>query len=125
MIQDLLRFLLLFVMILVGSYFIHTATLNYFSLNSNTSIINISYVFNGVFAVILILGVILIRTKFKDQIGFIFLAGSFIKLVVFVGMTKLMDIEINKTIFLDFFIPYAICLILEVYYISKILKQIK
>ncbi len=67
----------------------------------------------------------MLRKKFKDQIGFIFLAGSFVKLGVFVAITKLSSIEVDKSVFLDFFTPYVISLVLEVYYVSKILNESK
>ncbi|AXT61801.1 hypothetical protein D1816_16040 [Aquimarina sp. AD10] len=121
--QSLSRFLILFIGILVVGYFIHSQTIQYFSFHSNTYILDLSYLFNGAFTVVLFLIIIVFRKKFKDQIGFIFMAGSLIKLGIFAAITKMGGVEIDKTIFLDFFIPYVISVVLEVYYISKILKN--
>lgn len=124
MFQGFFRFFLLFTGILILTYFIHSWIIDFFSITSNDRIFKLSYIFNGVTAFILILGILLARNRFKDQLGLIFLAGSFIKLGVFVAITKLNEIVMNKSVFLDFFIAYAICMIFEVYYISKILKSI-
>ncbi|WP_299315683.1 DUF6168 family protein [uncultured Aquimarina sp.] len=123
--KNLLRFFVIFLIFLIGSYFIHTKLIHFFSFKSDVFILDVSYVFNSIYAICLIITIFILRSKFKDQIGFIFLAGSFIKLGVFVAITKLSDIEVDKSVFLDFFIPYAISLILEVYYVSKILNESK
>ncbi|WP_366141994.1 DUF6168 family protein [uncultured Aquimarina sp.] len=125
MIKNLLRFLVLFLIILSGTYFIHNWVINYFSFHSNSTIVNLSYIFNALYTVLLIIVILILSKRFKDQIGFIFLAGSFIKLGVFVAITKLSSIDIDRSVFLDFFMPYVISLILEVYYVSKILNSPK
>lgn len=121
--KDLLRFFVIFLIFLTGSYFVHSWLIDFFSFKSDAFILNVSYIFNSIYAICLIITIFILRKKFKDQIGFIFLAGSFIKLGVFVAITKLSSIEVDKSVFLDFFIPYAISLILEVYYVSKILNS--
>ncbi|MFD2563598.1 DUF6168 family protein [Aquimarina rubra] len=125
MIKNLLRFLVIFLLVLLGVYFIHTWALDFFSFHSNSTIVNLSYIFNAVYTFVLVTLILLLSKKFKDQIGFIFLAGSFIKLGVFVAITKLSSIEVDRSVFLDFFTPYVISLILEVYYVSKILNPSK
>jgi len=125
MIKNLLRFLVLFILVLSGIYFIHTWVIDYFSFHSNSTIVNLSYIFNTLYTLLLIIVILALSKKFKDQIGFIFLAGSFMKLGVFVAITKLSSIDIDRSVFLDFFTPYVISLILEVYYVSKILNSSK
>ncbi|WP_299434079.1 DUF6168 family protein [uncultured Aquimarina sp.] len=123
--KNLLRFFVIFLIFLTGSYFVHTWLARFFSLNSDAFILKVSYIFNSIYAVCLIITIFMLRKKFKDQIGFIFLAGSFVKLGVFVAITKLSSIEVDKSVFLDFFTPYVISLVLEVYYVSKILNESK
>ncbi|WP_405208834.1 DUF6168 family protein [Aquimarina sp. LLG6339-5] len=125
MIKNLLSFLSIFLLVLLVVYGVHIWVGSFFSINNNPAIINLSYIFNAVYTIILITAILILRKKFKDQIGFIFLAGSFIKLGVFVAITKLNGIVMDKSVFLDFFIPYVISLILEVYYVSKILNSNK
>ncbi|WP_160114153.1 hypothetical protein [Aquimarina sp. AU119] len=123
--KNFVRFLFLFVIIIIGGYFTHTSIVNYFSLERNTDIINFSYVFNGIFTLIFTSSIIVLSKKFKDQLGFIFMAGSLVKIGVFLLISNLNNLDINKNVFLDFFIAYAICLALEVYCVSKILNTIK
>ena len=124
MTQSLIRFFILFFWILIVTYFVHLWIINYFSIKSNIQVFNLSYIFNGITAFVLILVIILAKRRFKDQLGFIFLAGSFIKLGVFVAISSWNGIEMNRSVFLDFFIAYVICMLFEVYYVSKILKTI-
>ncbi|MBQ0735299.1 hypothetical protein [Aquimarina celericrescens] len=125
MLQKIIRFVALFVIVVGGSYFVHhTIAYRVFS-SKNINIINLSYLFNASFTFLFTTTIILLSNKYKDQIGFIFLVGSFVKTGIFLALIKVNNIEIDKNVFLDFFIPYGICLILEVYYVSKMLKSIK
>lgn len=123
--KSLLRFLFLFIIVIVTGYCIHIGIINAFLLKRNMDIIHFSYLFNSIFTIIFIITILLLSKKIKDQLGFVFMAGSLIKIGFFMGITKLAGYEIHKNIFLDFFIAYAICLILEVYCISKTLNYYK
>ncbi len=120
--KNVFRFLFLFTIVIAGSYLIHMGIINAFLLERNINIIKLSYIFNSIFTFVFTFIILLLSKKFKDQLGFIFMAGSLIKIGVFIAVSKLSDFEINKNVFLDFFIPYIICLIFEVYYVSKILN---
>ncbi len=123
MFQRLFRLLLLLTIVISITYTIQIGCIRLFSLERDMGIIHFSYVFNSVFTFLLLLGIVLVREKFKDQLGFIFMAGSLIKMGLFMAISTLRGFEITKDVFLDFFVSYAICLILEVYYVSRILKQ--
>ncbi|MBQ4820126.1 DUF6168 family protein [Aquimarina sp. MMG016] len=125
MFKSLLQFLLLFAVVVVIGYFLQMQIITYYNLNRDIDLIKVSYMFNGVFTIILTSGIILLSNRFKDQLGFIFLGASFAKIGIFMAIIKLIGMEINKSVFPDFFIPYVICLVAEVYYISKILNNIK
>ena len=124
MLKELLRFLFIFLVVVVGGYFIHLGIVTSFSLDRNLEIINFSYVFNGIFTLLFVIGILVFSNKFKDQIGFIFMGGSLVKIGLFIGISKLNDMDIDKNVFLDFFVAYVICLILEVYFVSRILKSV-
>lgn len=124
MLKELLRFLFIFLVVVVGGYFIHLGIVTSFSLDRNLEIINFSYVFNGIFTLLFVVGILVFSNKFKDQIGFIFMGGSLVKIGLFIGISKLNDMDIDKNVFLDFFVAYVICLILEVYFVSRILKSV-
>jgi len=123
--KSLLKFSITFLVVLLISYFVHNTVVNFYSINTDTSILNFSYVFNGVYTLCLVTAIVLLVRKLKDQIGFIFLVGSFLKIGLFLAFTKFNNQEIEKSVFLDFFIPYIVSLILEVLYISKILNNLK
>ncbi len=124
MLQSFFRFFVFFVIILLFSYFIHLWCIEKFLPLKNINFLNFSYAYTIVYTIVLIVVIVMLQTKFKDQLSLIFLAGSFLKLGIFVALTKGIGIEMNTSVFLDFFIPYALSMILEVYYISKILKNL-
>ncbi len=125
MAKELITFLLLCGGILVLAYGIHTSMIKNSLSDYTFDIINFSYIFNGVFSSILTAVIVALRKKFKDQVGFIFMAGSLIKMGLFLALSGFMGLKIQKNVFLDFFVAYVICLILEVYWVSRILKDYK
>jgi len=123
--KDFLRFIVLFVILIFVGYIIHKYCIDTFLMKRNVSLINLSYLLNGSFTLLFTLGIIVFYKKFEDQVGFIFMWGSLVKMGIFIAILKLSGYELNKAAFLDFFVSYAICLTLEVYYISKILNSSK
>ena len=85
-----------------------------------------AYVINAVLAIGIFWGLTALKEKYNNQIGFLFLASSFVKFfvffVVFYGPYKA-DNQIIFSEFVSFFIPYTICLVLETFYLSKQLNQ--
>lgn len=125
MLQNSFRFLAILLITLIIGYGIQTWLVGFFSFSDNFSLRNLSYLFNGGYAILLVFAINMLRKNFEDQIGFVFLGSSFVKIGIFFIVAKLNSLEIDKSVFLDFFIPYVISLILEVYYISKILNSYK
>ncbi|MGY3795261.1 DUF6168 family protein [uncultured Aquimarina sp.] len=123
--KSLPKFSLLFLLVLTITYFVHSTLISTATLENQTNILNFSYIFNGIYTLCLVIAIILLLKKLKDQIGFIFLAGSFLKIGLFLAFTKFNSLEIDKSVFLDFFIPYLVSLVLEVLFVSKILNNIK
>ncbi len=86
----------------------------------------LAYVVNFVLAAIILF---LVQRNMKEnsaQAGFIFFAGSLLKFMVFflVFHPSYKENGSMETIeFITFFVPYAVCLILEVYYLSKQLNN--
>lgn len=99
-------------------------TSNFFKLPISDFLI-FSYKFNFGITLLFMVTMILFDKKFHDQIGFIFLAGSALKLMLFMAISYLNGFEIGRSTALDFFIPYVICLFVEIFIISKILKTRK
>ena len=85
-----------------------------------------SYVINTTLAIGIFWGLTSLKKKYNKQIGFLFLASSIVKFLVFFlilyGPYKA-DGEIVLLEFTSFFIPYTICLALETFFLSKHLNK--
>ncbi len=123
MLQQIFKFSLLLLLCAGISYGIHFYVYKTFFPDASLQLINFSYKFNfGI--TFLFTSTILLASRFlKDQLGFIFLGGSFVKLGIFLFIIKTSQLSIDKSVILDFFIPYTICVILEIVYVMKILNQ--
>lgn len=86
----------------------------------------LSYGVNFLLASVIYIGIQQTLKKNGVQAGFIFMAGSAVKFIVFFSVFYPFykaDNEMRTSEFTAFFIPYAICLILEVAYLSKQLNN--
>ena len=85
-----------------------------------------SYAINITLAVVIFWCLTSLKKKYKNQIGFLFLASSIVKFLVFFlifyGPYKA-DGEIVLSEFTSFFVPYSICLVLETFFLSKHLNK--
>lgn len=87
-----------------------------------------SYIINLLLVVLIFVILYVLKEKFKNQLGFLFLAGSIIKFAVFFIFFYpfyRQDGDISKLEFAAFFIPYATGLILETISLSKWLNTIQ
>ena len=86
----------------------------------------VSYAINTALAAGIFWGLTSLKKKYNNQIGFLFLASSIVKFLVFFlvfyGPYKA-DGEIVLLEFTSFFIPYTICLVLETFFLSKHLNK--
>ena len=86
----------------------------------------VSYAINTALAVGVFWGLTSLKKKYNNQIGFLFLASSIVKFLVFFlvfyGPYKA-DGEIVLLEFTSFFIPYTICLVLETFFLIKHLNK--
>lgn len=86
-----------------------------------------SYVVNMILACSVIILLYVLRKKMKDQLGFIFMASSLLKFVLFFFLffpQYKADGVLTRLEFLTFFIPYVICLITESVILSKFLNRL-
>jgi len=120
--QYTLRFSLLFLVAMLLSYALQMGAITYFSLVRDLNVIAFSYLFTTIYIIFFALFIFLYRHKYKDHIGFIVMAGSVLKIAVFLFLVKWSALSLNKNVFLDFFIPYLVSLSLEVYWVSRILN---
>ena len=85
-------------------------------------LINFAYKFNVGITFLFGSTIIFASEKLKEQLGFIFLASIAVKLGIFVFLIKTSGFDIGKSVFLHFFIPYVVCVVIEIVYVIKILN---
>ena len=86
----------------------------------------LSYGLNTFLVIAIYLFLYLYRHKYKEQLGFLYMIGSFLKFTfffIFFYPSYHKDGHISKSEFLTFFIPYAVCLVIETYYLIKLLNS--
>lgn len=84
--------------------------------------LNFSYRFNGIASVMVIVTSILIGLFSKEFHGFLFMVFGAIKIVLFILIAQKMGFELGKQLVLHFFIPYAIGVGIEIYFLTQELK---
>ena len=121
---------LLFLLILGGllsiSFGLHLVALHFTSNNLFGNQIILSYIVNYVLAAIVLIVVEKTLNKNSAQAGFVFMAGSALKFLVFFLVFYPIykaDDKMQAIEFTAFFVPYAISLITEVIYLSKQLNN--
>ena len=122
-----IRFVILMFVILIVVFTIHNSILNYYQIPLFSNYILLSYLLNFILAIaVLILMEKAIKKK-STHSGMFFITGSALKyLVFFIVLYPLYikDGSVTKTEFASFFVPYGICLLLEVIYLSKKLNSL-
>ncbi len=121
-----IRFVLLMFVILIVVFTIHNSILNYYQIPLFSNHLLLSYLLNfGLAIAILVLVERAIKKKSAHS-GMFFITGSALKYLVFFMVLYPLFIEdntISKPEFASFFVPYTVCLILEVTYLSKQLNN--
>lgn len=85
-----------------------------------------SYVVNVILAIIIYSSLYLLKKKYLDMLGFIFMGGSFLKFAVyFIFFYPVFkeDGAIIRQEATSFLIPYIASLIVETYYLVKLLNE--
>ena len=121
-----IRFLAVLVPLLLIVFLVHTYLLQHLSLPQYGNKIVLSYTVNFLMATVIFIGLYAFRNRMKTQIGFLFMAGSLLKFIVFFVLlypSYKADGEMDSSEFAAFFIPYAICLIVETVSMVKMLQK--
>lgn len=124
--QSIGKFSLVLFATLVLSFGIHFAFLNVFHPNFNISDIALTYGVNFLLGVGITYGLFRLKDKYAHSLGFIFMAGSMFKFLIFflaIQPIYKADGEVSSLEFGYFFIPYAISLAFETLFISRILNE--
>ena len=122
MIKQISRFILVMIITAGITYVLHYFSIKKFFPEVSLNLLNFAYKFNVGFTLLFTTTIIALSKKLKEQMGFIFLASTFIKLALFLFLARYNDLDLEKSVFLHFFIPYTICAALEIFYVIKILN---
>ncbi len=116
-------------LLLLGIAFcVHLSILHFSGLPLFNDMIVLAYLINAALAIGIFGFLFLMRNKYSSQLGFLFLAGSFLKFIVFFLVfypNYKVDNEVSSLEFSAFFIPYILCLIIETFSLVKWLNKIQ
>ncbi|HET8736799.1 MAG TPA: DUF6168 family protein [Pricia sp.] len=121
-----LLFLLILIPLLGVSFYLHTTFLQNIGFPKYGDRIALSYGINFLLASIIYISIHSFRSRLKTQIGFIFMGGSFLKFIVFFILfypSYTSDGGMESSEFAAFFVPYAICLVIETVFTAKMLQN--
>lgn len=124
--HPIVQFLLFLSICLTLSFLAHTYILEVKGLPKYDNLIVKSYMVNAFLAAAIYISLYILQKRLKNQIGFLFMGGSFLKFIFFFiifypGYSA--DDDMNKVEFSAFFVPYAISLIVETVFMAKMLKK--
>jgi len=126
MIKSLLRFVVIFGAILSITFLIHAGIQDYLKIGYFEMNIVVSYMFNFILTSVFYFVLLYFRKKKSDQLGFIFLFSSMLKLLLFFLILKPIISDGNgaRTVeFITFFVPYGISMISETYSIVTLINK--
>lgn len=124
----LLRYFLLLALVLGASFPFHTWLRERSGLPLFGDKLPASYLVNFVLAFAIVWLLYKFRKKVRQQIGFLFIAGSLLKFAVFFvafypGFRA--DGNISRGEFASFFVPYLLALFLETFFTAKLLRDLE
>ena len=123
-----ISFTIKIIVTIIATFAIHLLVLKYLELPLLENKIVLSYILNATLAIAIFGLLFKYRKKVKDNIGFLFLAGSFLKFIAFfilIYPSYKADGDTSKLEFAAFFVPYLICLFIETSSLVKWLNEIK
>ncbi|MFD1292938.1 hypothetical protein ACFQ5N_03725 [Lutibacter holmesii] len=126
MINPAINFLIKLTVFLVLIFGIHIAILQYLQVPIFSNLIVQSYIVNVILAIVIYGLLYFFRKKYLDLLGFIFMGGSFLKFgvyFIFFQPTFKANGTVSKLEAISFLIPYLACLLVEIYYLIKLLNK--
>lgn len=124
MILRALKFTLIFSFIIGLAYILQVKFLFPVENDNEAVLVKFSYLFNFAFTYFLMLNIIIFQKILKDKLGFVYLGVGMLKFALFFFLIKNKNIDLDKSDFLLFFIPFFLCLGIEIFYVSRILNSI-
>ncbi len=123
MFKHLLRFSLLLFLVAGATYGIHYWVYTSTDPNPSLELMNFAYKFNVGITFLFTSTMILASEHLKQQLGFIFMVTGVVKLGLLLYLLKTAGYEIDKSLFLHIFVPYVVCVVVEIIYVIRILNQ--
>jgi len=123
-----ISFTIKIIVTIIATFAIHLLVLKFLELHLLENKIVLSYILNATLAIAIFGLLFKYRGKVKDNIGFLFLIGSFLKFIAFfilIYPSYKADGNTSKLEFAAFFVPYLICLFIETSSLVKWLNEIK
>lgn len=126
MIKPVLSFSLKLIAALLVVFSIHLFVLSALKLNLFDNKIMASYAINYILAIFIYALLFKLKKKYEHILGFVFMGGSFVKFaayfVFFYPYFKI-DLVIEGKEAASFLTPYLTCLIIETFYLIKLLNK--
>lgn len=124
MFKDLLKFSFFLFLAAGVSYGLHYVLLSNLDSKVPLELVNFGYKFNVGITLLFTSTIILASDLLKEQLGFIYLITGAVKIGIFIYLIKSLDYEVDRSDFLHIFVPYVVCVVVEIIYIIKILNRI-
>ncbi len=122
------KFYYIFAVLLLIVFFIQHNILKKLAIPLSESKLIESYLINGILVFSFLFLVKIFHQKIKNNIGFLFFGFSLLKFVLFfiyINPTYKQDSVTTVTEFTSFFVPYFICIAIEILFLAKLLNKLK
>jgi hypothetical protein len=126
MINPVIAFGLKLIVVLAIVFGIHLFILNQLHFQLYDNLIVRAYSVNLILAFLIYLSLYLLRIKYEHLLGFIFMGGSLLKFIVFFIFFYPIyreDGEVTRIEATSFLIPYLSSLVVETYYLIRLLNN--
>lgn len=124
--KQVLKFIISLSVSLLLVFILHITYLKFQNLPLFANKIILAYLVNFFLAIVIYLSLLFLKKKYSDQLGFLYMFGSFFKFIAFFILfypSYKLDENIDALEFGAFFIPYVISLIFETFGVIKFLKK--
>ena len=105
---------------------IHSVILYYFNISLFQNLLIPSYFTNYFLAILIFFTLVKLKKKYLDLLGFVFMGGSFVKFgvyFIFFNPVFKQDGTVSAQEATAFLVPYLLCLIVETFYLIKLLNN--
>ena len=115
--------LLIFLCVIFGA---HSLILYYLNISLFENLLITSYIINYFLALLIFFILVKLKRKYLDLLGFVFMGGSFVKFgvyFIFFNPVFKQDGTVSAQEATAFLAPYLLCLIVETFYLIKLLNN--